>query len=67
MEKTTMLQFAESVLRDIKKLQEDSESIVLNGTIKDMERYRFLMGRLEGIKLVEQIIRERVGKHSEDF
>jgi hypothetical protein len=62
-----MLQFAESVLRDIKKLQEDSESIVLNGTIKDMERYRFLMGRLEGIKLVEQIIRERVGKHSEDF
>ena len=62
-----MLQFAESVLRDIKKLQEDSESIVLNGTLKDMERYRFLMGRLEGIKLVEQIIRERVGKHSEDF
>lgn len=62
-----MLQFAESVLKDIRKLQEDSESIVLNGTIKDMERYRFLMGRLEGIKLVEQIIRERVGKHSEDF
>jgi|TARA_R110000824_G_scaffold181605_2_gene362492 hypothetical protein len=67
MEKTTMLQFAESVLKDIRKLQEDSESIVLNGTLKDMERYRFLMGRLEGIKLVEQIIRERVGKHSEDF
>ncbi|WP_339754994.1 hypothetical protein [uncultured Marinobacter sp.] len=62
-----MLQFAESVLKDIRKLQEDSESIVLNGTLKDMERYRFLMGRLEGIKLVEQIIRERVGKHSEDF
>jgi len=62
-----MLQFAESVLKDIRKLQEDSESIVLNGTLQDMERYRFLMGRLEGIKLVEQIIRERVGKHSEDF
>ena len=62
-----MLQFAESVLKDIRKLEEDSESIVLNGTLKDMERYRFLMGRLEGIKLVEQIIRERVGKHSEDF
>jgi len=32
-----------------------------------MERYRFLMGRLEGIKLVEQVIRDRVDKHSEDF
>jgi len=62
-----MLEFAESVLKDIRKLQIDSEAIVLNGTIKDMERYRFLMGRLEGIKLVDQIIRDRVGKHSEDF
>jgi hypothetical protein len=40
---------------------------VLNGTITNMERYRFLMGRLEGIKLVDQIIRDRAGKHSEDF
>jgi len=62
-----MLEFAESVLKDIRKLQIDSEAIVLNGTIKDMERYRFLMGRLEGIKLVDQIIRDRVDKHSEDF
>jgi|TARA_R110000803_G_scaffold52259_2_gene107590 hypothetical protein len=62
-----MLEFAESVLNDIRKLQADSEAIVLNGTLKDMERYRFLMGRLEGIKLVDQIIRDRAGKHSEDF
>jgi hypothetical protein len=62
-----MLDFAESVLKDIRKLQVDSESIVLNGTITNMERYRFLMGRLEGIKLVDQIIRDRAGKHSEDF
>ena len=62
-----MLEFAESVLKDIRKLQIDSEAIVLNGTIKDMERYRFLMGRLEGIKLVDQVIRDRVDKHSEDF
>jgi|TARA_R110002110_G_scaffold10124_3_gene49654 hypothetical protein len=62
-----MLEFAESVLKDIRKLQADSEAIVLNGTLKDMERYRFLMGRLEGIKLVDQIIRDRAGKHSEDF
>jgi|TARA_R110000822_G_scaffold66958_2_gene163395 hypothetical protein len=63
-----MLDFAESVLKDIRKLQVDSESIVLNGTITNMERYRFLMGRLEGIKLVDQIIRDRLGsQHSEDF
>ena len=62
-----MLEFAESVLNDIRKLQADSEAIVLNGTLKDMERYRFLMGRLEGIKLVDQIIRDKAGKHSEDF
>ena len=63
-----MLEFAESVLKDIRKLQVDSESIVLNGTITNMERYRFLMGRLEGIKLVDQIIRDRLGsQHSEDF
>ena len=62
-----MLDFAESVLKDIRKLQVDSESIVLNGTITNMERYRFLMGRLEGIKLVDQIIRDRLDKHSEDF
>jgi hypothetical protein len=63
-----MLDFAESVLKDIRKLQVDSETIVLNGTITNMERYRFLMGRLEGIKLVDQIIRDRLGsQHSEDF
>ena len=59
-----MLEFAESVLKEVRKLQEDSEAIVLNGSITDMERYRFLMGRLEGIKLVDQIIREKLDKHS---
>ena len=47
--------------------EDGSEAIVLNGTVTDMERYRFLMGRLEGIKLVDQIIRDKVDKHSEDF
>ena len=62
-----MLEFAESVLKEVKKLQSDSEAIVLNGTVQDMERYRFLMGRLERIKLVDQIIREKLDKRSEDF
>ena len=62
-----MLEFAESILKEVRKLQQDSEMIVLNGTVTDMERYRFLMGRLEGIKLVDHIIRDRLSKHSEDL
>jgi len=31
-----------------------------------MERYRFMMGRLEGIKLVDEIIRHQLGKYSEE-
>jgi hypothetical protein len=56
----TMLEFAESVLKEIRKLQQDSEALVLNGSVPDMERYRFLMGRLEGLKLVEMSVRELV-------
>ena len=62
----TMLEFAEKVLRELRKLQQDSEAIVLNGTIADMERYRFMMGRLEGIKLVEALIQHELGKRTTD-
>ena len=61
-----MLEFAERVLKETRKLEIDSEQIVLNGPIKDMERYRFLMGRLDGIRLVEDIIREELKKYAED-
>jgi len=61
-----MLEFAEKVLRELRKLQQDSEAIVLNGTIADMERYRFMMGRLEGIKLVEALIQLELNKRSTD-
>ena len=61
-----MLEFAESVLREVRKLEKDSETIILNGSISDMERYRFMMGRLEGIKLVDEIIRHQLGKYAED-
>ena len=55
-----MLEFAEAVLKEIRKLQQDSEAIVLNGTISDMERYRFMMGRLEGLKMVEISVKDLV-------
>jgi hypothetical protein len=55
-----MLEFAEAILKEIRKLQQDSEAIVLNGTISDMERYRFMMGRLEGLKMVEISVKDLV-------
>lgn len=61
-----MLEFAERVLKEIRKLEKDTEAIVLSGTVQDMERYRFLMGRLEGIRLIEQTTRDQLKKYSED-
>ena len=61
-----MLEFAEAVLREIRKLQQQSEQIVLNGTIADMERYRFMMGRLEGLKMVEDSVKSLLKKVTDD-
>lgn len=63
-----MLEFAEAVLKEIRKLQQDSEALVLNGTVSDMERYRFLMGRLEGLKIIEMTVRDLVKRYQKaDF
>jgi hypothetical protein len=61
-----MLEFADSVLKEIRKLIADSERFVLNGTISDMERYRFLMGRLEGLRMVEDAVKELLRKRTPD-
>jgi hypothetical protein len=63
----TMLEFAEALLREIRRLQQDAESLVLNGSISDMERYRFLMGRLEGLRFAEQAVKDLLSKNKEDF
>jgi hypothetical protein len=62
----TMLEFAEAVLKEIRKLQEQSQMIVLNGTITDMERYRFMMGRLEGLRMVEDSVKSLLKKVTDD-
>ncbi len=63
-----MLDYAEKLLKEVRKLKSDSEEIVLNGTIANMERYRFMMGRLEGLKMVEDMIKESVDSFNiEDF
>jgi hypothetical protein len=61
-----MLEFAEAVLKEIRKLQSQSEQIVLNGTIADMERYRFMMGRLEGLRMVEDSVKALLKKHTDE-
>lgn len=61
-----MLEFAEAVLKEIRKLQQDSEALVLGGSVSDMERYRFLMGRLEGLKLTEMAVRELAKRFQKD-
>lgn len=62
-----MLEYAERLLKEVRKLQSDSESIVLNGTIANMERYRFMMGRLEGLKLVEGMIKESLNSNPDNL
>jgi hypothetical protein len=48
-----MLEFAEKVLYATRNLRKQSEELVISGGVKDMEHYKFLMGRIEGYKFVE--------------
>lgn len=61
-----MLEFAEAVLKEVRKLQGQSEQIILSGSITDMERYRFMMGRLEGLRMAEDSVKDLLKKVSED-
>jgi hypothetical protein len=62
-----MLEFTEAVLKEIRKLKADSEAIILSGGISDMERYRFMMGRLEGLNLVEDVVKGLLNRKDRDF
>jgi len=62
-----MLEFVEALLKEIRRLQQDAESLVLNGSVSDMERYRFLMGRLEGLRFVEQAVKDLLSKSKDAF
>ena len=48
-----MLEFTEKVLHTVRSLRKQSEEMVVSGGVKDMEHYKFLMGRIEGYKFVE--------------
>ena len=61
-----MLETTEKILKELRQLRADTEELVINGTVEDMERYRFLMGRLDGYKMVESMIRDVLSKRIED-
>ena len=61
-----MLEFAELVLKEIRTLRHSAEEIILSGTIADIERYRFMMGRLEGLKLAEESVKELLKARTDD-
>lgn len=58
-----MLEFAERTLIAVKGLRRQTEEILVNGNVKDMEQYKFLMGRLEGYKFVEMEVQELLSKN----
>jgi hypothetical protein len=60
-----MLEFAERTLLAIKVLRRHTEDILVSGSVKDMEQYRFLMGRLEGYKFVEMEVQELLSKNQD--
>lgn len=61
-----MLEFAEAVLKEIRKHRHQAQEIVLSGGISDMERYRFMMGRLEGLSLAEESVKELLKRATGD-
>jgi hypothetical protein len=60
-----MLEFAERTLIAIKGLRRQTEEILVSGNVKDMEQYKFLMGRLEGYKFVEMEVQELLSKNQD--
>lgn len=61
-----MLEFAEAVFREIRNLRESSEQVVLNGSISDMEQYRFMMGRIESLKLIEDSVKKILKSYTKE-
>ena len=60
-----MLEFAEKTLIALKGLRRQTEELIVSGNVKDMEQYKFLMGRLEGYKFVEMEVQELLSKNQD--
>jgi hypothetical protein len=51
-----MLEFVEKLHRTIRDLERETQDIIVSGKVRDMEQYKFLMGRLEGYRFVKENI-----------
>jgi hypothetical protein len=58
-----MLEFVENLHRSIRVLERETQDIVVAGKVRDMEQYKFLMGRLEGFRFVEEAVKELLNKN----
>jgi hypothetical protein len=58
-----MLEFAERTLIAVKGLRRQTEEILTSGNVKDMEQYKFLMGRLEGYRFVREAVNGLLNKN----
>jgi hypothetical protein len=61
-----MLKFTENLLHEIRRLRQDTEQLVISGSMKNMEQYRQMMGRLEGYSFTEQLIQDALRKDNDD-
>jgi hypothetical protein len=61
-----MLKFVEDLLHDIRRLRHDTEQLVTSGSMKNMEQYRQMMGRLEGFTFIEQLLQDRLSRNDID-
>ncbi len=61
-----MLKFTENLLYEVRRLRQDTEQLVISGSMKNMEQYRQMMGRLEGYGFVEEIIQDLLKKNEYD-
>lgn len=60
-----MLLLTEQIQVSIRNLKKQTEDMIVSGGVKDMEHYKYLMGRLEGYKYVEIAIAEILKKNTD--
>jgi hypothetical protein len=60
-----MLETVEKVLQSIRKLRQQTQELILAGNVRDMEQYKYLMGRLEGYTFVENEIKTLLDRNKE--
>jgi hypothetical protein len=53
-----MLEFTESLYKELRQLKMDTQDVLLSGRVTSMEQYRHLMGRLEGYVFVEEVMKD---------